>query len=203
MQNICALLAHLLDVLNDDSGFTEVICNEREISHLLLKLIGFPYNCVIVLGNISCKRLRDSCLEQCVLVALLDRDCLENIDHQIVSRFLFRVQQPAVVDREMVRNQDIHRLHPLCIFFVIDTEANGSYLSILMLVIKELLFQKRVSSVIDFAVIPKFDVVRNFMVVLFISKEFWACDIVGVGRSKPKSVWRSTDESKLVKQSIG
>ena len=81
----------------------------------------------------------------------------------------------------MVRDQDIHRLHPLCVFFVIDTETNRSYLSILMLVIKELLLQESVSSVIDFAVIPKFDVVRNFMVVLFISEEFRACDIVSVG----------------------
>lgn len=97
MQDVCALLAHLLDVLNDNFGFAEVICNEWEISHLLLELIGFPDNCVIVLGNVSCKRLRDSCLKQCVLVTLLDRDRLENINHQIVPGFLLGVQQPAVV----------------------------------------------------------------------------------------------------------
>ena len=84
MQNICAFLAHLLDVLNDDFGFAKVVCNEGKISHLLLELIAFPHNCVIVLGNIPCKRLWDSGLEQCVLVTLLDRDCLENINHQIV-----------------------------------------------------------------------------------------------------------------------
>lgn len=97
MQNVCALRAHLLNILNDNLRFAEVIGDEWEVSNLLQELIGFPNHCVVVLRHVSLELLWDSRLKQCVLVALLDRDRLENVNDQIVPGFLLGIQQPAVV----------------------------------------------------------------------------------------------------------